>query len=375
MGLVVLAEVFDSEGGVELGETGIADEHVLVGVRSGEEGVEVVVVTGGEGSDSFLEVAGGVSSGLADTVVEGLQFLGGEGAEGLAHEADADVAEEFGPAEGEEGVTGFERGLDAVDGAARGEAVVEAGLDLAGEEPAEVGFGDLGPGAEGIGFAHGVGHEDVDNVFREAGEFADVGAEDGLGLAHGTETVEGEVEGLVVLQGRAGGVAAGDDVEDGLGHGCGAVFLHGLFGVLDLFCVVFVFLLGTAPKAVAVVAAVVGVPKEDGPELGRGQFPFPAQGLRGQAPGLGVGVFEAGHGGSEHALGQEIIFHAQDARPRGADVAALAAVAASIRCQAFVRLKNHGSASLHDGFASILLGNRPPDGGVTQIQRHVDFLG
>ena len=199
LGLIVLAEVFDTEGRIELGKAGIADKHVFVGVRAREKGVEVVMVAGNEISNGFLEVTRSVTTGLADALIERLQFCGDKGAERLAHEADADVAEEFGPAEGKEGIAGFERSLDAIDGTTRRKAVVEAGFDLSGEKAAKVGLGNLGPGAEGIGLALRVGHEGVNDLLGEAGEFADMGTEDGLSLLHGVQAVEGKVEGLVVL--------------------------------------------------------------------------------------------------------------------------------------------------------------------------------
>ena len=199
LGLFVLTEVFDTEGRIELGKAGIADKHVFVGVRAREKGVEVVMVAGNEISNGFLEVTRSVTTGLADALIERLQFCGDKGAERLAHEADADVAEEFGPAEGKEGIAGFERSLDAIDGTTRRKAVVEAGFDLSGEKAAKVGLGNLGPGAEGIGLALRVGHEGVNDLLGEAGEFADMGTEDGLSLLHGVQAVEGKVEGLVVL--------------------------------------------------------------------------------------------------------------------------------------------------------------------------------
>ena len=150
---------------------------------------------------------------------------------------------------------------------------------------------------------------------------------------------------------------------------------HGVFGGLDLFGVFLIFLAATGtPEAVAIVATVVGIPEEDGPKLGGSQHAFAAQGLGGQAPGFGVRVLESGDGGSEHALGHQIIFHAQDTRPRGANVTTLTAIAAPIGGQTLVRLEDDGAASLHDGLAPILLGNGPPDGGVAQIQRHIGRL-
>ena len=374
LGLIVLTKVFDTELLFKLDETGIADEHPCINVRAGKEGVEVVMVAGNETADGIFKCCRGVITGLADAFIEGLQFLGGKAAKVLAHETDAAVAEELSPAEGQEGVAGFERSLDAINGTAGGKAVVEAGLDLPGEKAAEVSLGDVGPRAEGIWFTHGVGHKDVDDLLGEAGEFADMGAEDGLDLAHGVQAVEGKVEGLVVLQCRAGGVAIGDDIEDGLGHGGGAKLGHGVFGGLDSFGV-FIFLAatGATPEAVAIIAAIVGIPEKNGPKLRGGQNTFAAQGLSGQTPGFGVRVLKAGDGGGEHALGQQILLHAQDTRPRGADVTALTAIAAPLGGQAFVRLKNDSAASLHNGLTPILFGNRPPNGGVAQIQRHIDF--
>ena len=374
MGLFILAEVFNAECRIELGEAGIADQHIFVGVRAGEEGVEVVMVAGNEVADGFLEVARGVTTGLADALIERLQFRGGKGTERLAHEADADVAEKLGPAEGQESFAGFKRGFYAIDGTTRGEAVVETGLDLSGEEAAKISLGDVGPSTEGIGLTLGVGHEGMDDLLGEAGEFTNMGAENVFGLAHGVQAIEGEIEGLVVFQGGAGGITVGDDIEDGLGHGGGAKLGHGVFGGLDLFGVFLIFLAATgAPEAIAIVAAVVGIPEKDGPKLGGGQHTFVAQGLSSQTPGFGVRMLETGDGGGEHALGQQILLHAQDTRPRGADVAALTAITATIGGQAFVRLKNDSAASLHNGLTPILFGNRPPNGGVAQIQRHIDF--
>ena len=90
MGLFILAEVFNAEGGIELCKAGITDKH-LFRVWGREKGVEVVVVTGDKIPNRLNEVLFCVATGLANTVIEGLQFCGIKGAKGLAHEADADV--------------------------------------------------------------------------------------------------------------------------------------------------------------------------------------------------------------------------------------------------------------------------------------------
>ena len=150
---------------------------------------------------------------------------------------------------------------------------------------------------------------------------------------------------------------------------------HGVFGGLGLFGVFLIFLTapGATPEAVAVITAVVGIPEKNGPKLGDGQHAFAAQGLGGQAPGFGVRVLEASDDGGKHALGQQIFLHAQDTRPRGADVAALTTIPTTVRGQALIRFKDDGAASLHDGFAPILFGNGPSNGGVAQIQRHINL--
>ena len=184
----------------------------------------------------------------------------------------------------------FQRDVFAGDPAGGDDAVVETRHVLAEQQAAFEPRRQLQAGGRGIlqqNVAEGVIH---------LGQFSDMGGENAANFFRYDLARE---RGFVAFEIDAGGLDFAPRIQpellaDGFGHGAGFVLIHQGDGVLHLLVVIFVArICGIArPQGVPVIAAVVGIPAKDAPQLlpGEGLFPAGGQDASGQQPGITVGI-------------------------------------------------------------------------------------